>query len=361
MRLNTGGVAKVVGVVLSALLAGCGSKETCNLTVTYVLEPTQKLPEGLASVAVLDAGVESKAGDSEDTDRSIKWATIAADMMEQMIQDSAARFNTGLLVAKRRDTTKVLTERDMQMAGLVDGGAAAQAARLLNVQGIIASKLNIRVEVKEGRGRTMSGMSVAAWGGRYWGGGSGSVSTEEVSEISRNLTVQCSFGLMDATTGEAIFQYSPKPFRKHDKESPGPIFGSSKGEEDLDSVDGIIGELVEQGTREFVSMFIPCEVDYAFSLESSNSKLSAQGIRYLRMDDYEAAADAFRAALAENPDDHRSAVALGVTCELMKDWDGALKAYRQAAGMRGLDEEQQLVCIAAKDRVAAHKDRIRKG
>jgi hypothetical protein len=356
--------ARVIGAILlvglATLATGCGKSETYNVTISYVLEPTQKLPEGLTTLAILDAGVETKEGDSEDKDRSVKWATIAADMMEKMVQDSAGKFGSGLTVAKRRDTTKVMAERDMKMAGLVDGGAAAQAAKLLDVQGIIASKLNIRVEVKEGKTRTVSAASVAAWAGHHWGGGSGSVETEEVSNISRNMTVQCSFSLMDAGTGEAIVQYSPKPFRKFDSDKPGPVFGSSKTEADLDSVDGIIGELVEQGTREFVSMFVPCEVDYAYELKSSSSEESGRGVRALRMDDYENAMQFFKAALAKDPEDHRTAFAMGVTCELMKNWDDALKYYRQAAGMPGLDEEEQAMYLAAKSRVTDHKDRIRK-
>ncbi|HSW44448.1 MAG TPA: hypothetical protein VLM89_02645 [Phycisphaerae bacterium] len=348
-------------VVTAAWVGGCGKSETYNVTISYVLEPTQKLPEGLTTLAILDAGVETKEGDTEDKDRSVKWATIAADMMEKMIQDSALKFGSGLTVAKRRDTTKVMAEKDMKMAGLVDGGAAAQAAKLLEVQGIIASKLNIRVEVKEGKSRTVSAASIAAWGGRHWGGGSGSVDTEEVSNISRNMTVQCSFSLMDATTGEAIFQFSPKPFRKFDNQKPGPVFGSSKTEADLDSVDGIIGELVEQGTREFVSMFVPCEVEYAYQLESGKSEESARGVRLLRSDDLEGAMQSFKAALAEDPEDHRSAFAMGVASEFMKNWDDALKYYRQASGMPNLSEEEQNMYLAAKNRVTEHKDRIRKG
>jgi hypothetical protein len=246
------------------------------------------------------------------------------------------------------------------MAGLVDGGAAAQAAKLLDVQGIIASKLNIRVEVKEGKARTVSAASVAAWAGHGWGGGAGSVDTEEVATVSRNMTVQCSFTLMDATTGEAIVQFSPKPFRKFDNKKPGPVFGSSKTEADLDSVDGIIGELVEQGTREFVSTFVPCQVDNTYELKSGKSEESGKGIRSLRMDDFENAMSFFKAAVAKDPEDHRSVFAMGVTCELMKNWDDALKYYRQAAGMPGLDDEDQAMYLAAKNRVTDHKDRIRK-
>ncbi len=350
----------IVGLIgVAALGTGCAKTETFNASISYVLEPTQQLPEGLKTLAILDAGVETKAGDTEDKDRSVKWATIAADMMEKMIQDSASKFNSGLVVAKRRDTTKIMAEKDMKMAGLVEGGQAAQAAKMLDVQAIIASKLNIRVEVKEGKKRTVSAASVAAWAGYHWGGGSGSVDTEESSTISRNMTVQCSFSLMDATTGEAIFQYSPKPFRKYDSQAPGPVFGSSKTEADLDSVDAMIGELVEQGTREFVSMFVPCEVDYTYELTSGASEESARGIRSLRMDDHENAMQFFKAALAKDPEDHRTAFAMGVTCEMMKDWDGALKHYRQAAGMPGLGEQEQAMYLAAKNRVAEHKDRIR--
>ena len=344
----------------AALAGGCGKSETFNATISYVLEPTQKLPEGLTTVAVLDAGVETKAGDSEDKDRSVKWATMAADMMEKMIQDSASKFGSGLTVAKRRDTTKMMAEKDMKMAGLVDGGKAAQAAKLLDVQGIIASKLNIRVEVKEGKTRTVSAASVAAWAGHHWGGGAGSVDTEEVSNISRNMTVQCYFSLMDATTGEAIVQYSPKPFRKYDTKKPGPVFGSSQTEANLDSVDAITGELVEEGTREFVSMFVPCEADYTYELKSGKSEESGKGIRSLRMDDYENAMQFFKAAMAKDPEDHRTVFAMGVTSELMKNGDEALKYYRQACGMPGLDEEDQAMYLAAKTRVADHKDRIRK-
>ena len=194
-------LATILLVGIGAVAFGCAKTETFNASISYVLEPTQKVPDGLTTVAILDAGVETKAGDSEDKDRSVKWATISADMMEKMIQDSATKFGSGLTVAKRRDTTKVMAEKDMKMAGLVDGGAAAQAAKLLDVQGIIASKLNIRVEVKEGKQRTVKAASIAAYAGRYWGGGSGSVDTEEVETISRNMTVQCSFTLMDAATG----------------------------------------------------------------------------------------------------------------------------------------------------------------
>lgn len=355
------GVLMMSGLAV-ALMAGCSStdKESFNATVSYVLEPTQDIPDGLQRVAILDAGVETKAGDGEDKDRSVKWAKISADLMESMIKDAESKFGSDLAVVKRRDTEKVLAEKDMAMAGLVQGGAAVQTAQLLDVQGLITSQLNIRVEVKKSKKSTFDITSISGHGGHGWGGGSASGRSREADAIARNVTVQCKYSLIDAATGEAVFEYAPKPFRKHDSKKPSPIFGRSSGEADLDPVDMYIGELVEKGTREFVSMFVPCEATYAYELESSRNEYSAKGVRQMRMDDYEAAMESFKLALAEEPEDHQTAFAMGVCSELMGDWDAALKYYRMAVGMPDLDDEELDMYSAAKDRVADHKDRIRK-
>jgi hypothetical protein len=344
----------------AVLVTGCGAKrESFNATISYVLEPTEELPEGLTAVAILDAGTEVDG--SEDDDRAKKWATIAADMMEQMVLESASKFGTGLSVAKRRDTTKVLAEQDMKAAGLVDAGTAAKAAKMLDVQALIASKLNIRVEVKTSKKTSFDLTHIAAAAGRHWGAGSASIGAREADAITRNMTVQCKFSMLDAATGDSYFEYAPKPFRKHDKKTPGPVFGRSAGEADLDAVDKYIGELVQQGVREFISMFVPCEVDYTYHLESSHNESSASGVAAMRADDYETAMQHFQAAAAEDPEDHESVFCMGVTSELIGDRDAALKYYRRVCGMRGIDNEETMPrYLAAKNRVAAHKDRIRK-
>jgi len=84
-------------------------------------------------------------------------------------------------------------------------------------------------------------------------------------------------------------------------------------------------------------------------------------VRLLRADDHDGALEQFKAALAENPEDHRSAFCAGVTCELKKDWESALKYYRQAAAMPNVDEKEMAMYVAANQRVAEQKDRIRKG
>ena len=348
----------VVAGVLAAM-SGCASKEKCTATITYTLEPTQKLPAGLSTVAVNEPQVDAQEAGTEDADRARKWSRMSADMIENMVLTSNQKYKSGLTVAKRRETADVAKEADLSAAGLTQGGGSGQPMQLADVQGLIKSKLNIRNEVKTGKQRTVSAMDVAAWGGHHWGGGSASIDTEEVETVARNLTVQCSFSLYDKA-GNAIIQYSPDPFRKFDKEKGSFFMGSSKTEANLDSADGIIGELVQQGTREFVSMFVPCEVTYKYDLESGSSEASGNGIRQLRGGFYEPAIANLREAVAKNGDDHKSQFALGVAYELTGQSDAAVTPPRLPATARGLDPEDAEKYTAAAKRLSDHKDRIRK-
>ena len=359
-NLKTAIALSVLGILAIPLATGCGGvkKETFNVTILYVLEPTEELPEGLTTLAVLDAGTEVTGG--EDDARAKKWAALAADGMERMIQESASKFGTGLSVAKRDATTKILAEQDLKAAGLVDTSTATQAGKLLDVQALITSKINIIVEVNKSKKTSFDLTHLAGFGGRGWGGGSAGVGAREADAISRNLTVACKFSMVDAATGETYFDYAPKPFAKHDKKTPGAFFGRSSGEGDLDALDMYIGELVETGTREFVGIFVPCEVEYAYELSSSRNESSAAGVAAMRADEYETAMQHFKTAIAEDPKDHRSAFCMGVTNELMGDWDTALKSYKQVCGVLGVDDDEMDRYLAAKNRLAAHKDRIRK-
>ncbi len=361
MRLGTVCVMSLV-LVSVVLSSGCGaSKESMTVSLAYTLKPTEQLPEGLTTVAVNESDVEAWEAGTEDADRAKKWSRMSADMIEAMINDSHKEGLTPLTVAKRRETKNVMAENDMAAAGLTQSsGNAGAPAKLADVQGLIKSKLNIRNEVKKGKQRTINAASFSAWGGSYWGGGSGSVDTEEVETVSRNLTVQCSFSMYDKA-GNLICQYSPDPFRKLDKAKPSPVFGSSKTEANLDSADGIIGELVEQGTREFVSMFVPTQMKYQYEIESSSNEDSAAGVRQMRGRFYDQAINSFKAALAEKGSDYRSMFCLGLCYELTGKYDDAINCYRQAASSKGVDEKEAAIYQAAADRLNRHKARILAG
>lgn len=394
-----------VGATLIALAvpgAWCAAKEKYTATLSYTVAPKQPLPEGLKAVAVLDSGVQAQGANGDD--REAKWSTIAADMIEAMLQSGSAMSGTPLAVAKRRDTKKILVERDLKLSGLVDGPTATRAGKLLAVQGLITSKITVRIDVQKGTKSTVDWVSMMggvtrqlqesrdrrdtkvrrdpryvrdprytrdpryAYDPRYRdnrtyqqkstaAGGGFQMKTKDVEEISRHLTVQCSFALMDATTGQAIAQYSPPPYQKKDKASPNFLFGSSMSEADLDPVDHFIGELVERATQEFVGMLVPVRIDCKYELVGKG-KPGEAGIRALRADDYKTAIEQFQAELAKKPKEHETAFAMGVAYELAGDREQALECYRRAASMEGVDKDTLPVYLAAKERLTDHIGRI---
>ena len=341
---------RVACVIVSSCLlltaAGCGGSEKATVAIEYVLNPSVGLPPGMASVAILDSQV------NEVTDT--KWSEMAANYIQHLIQESNEKYGTSLQVADRKHTSTVMKEQDMAAAGMVASSNAGAMAQQLNVQGMIMSEINVKVETHKGKGRTISGMDFFGHGGHGWGGGGGSVDTTEAETVSRNITVQTDFKLVDAANQKNWTTHSPKPFRASDKTKVSPFFGSSKTEASLAPRDKIIGAAVEAGAREFVSKLIPCAVRYEVALKSSGQENCVQGVKYLRGEMYEEALSEFKMALSEDPEDDRAAFAAGVCCEAMGDYDQALSYYKRAAMAKNRAEYAQ-----AKKRMAENVDRIR--
>jgi hypothetical protein len=171
--------------------------------------------------------------------------------------------------------------------------------------------------------------------------------------------VQCSFTLIDAATGAAILQYSTPPVQKHDRKSPDFLFGSMMGEKDLDPVDHFIGELVEQSTREFVSMLVPVQVSARYELVARHSA-SEEALRALRADDYTGAMQSFEREIRKYPDDDAAIFAMGVVSEMMGKPEQALQYYRRTLASKDVDKDDLPVYTAAKDRLTQHLGRIMK-
>lgn len=467
-------------VCVLTLAGGTLADESAEVTVNYILAPTRPLPDGLRAVAVIDAGVQTRGAKQDARER--KWSTMAADMIESLLANSSARFGSGLQVAQRRHTRQILAEKDLQLAGLVDGPTAERAGKLLAVQGLIASEITVEIDVQKTRKSTVDwaqllGMAAEvmlnggrepapvppavvvqpqpapappppapayarptylrqnrpgadprdpraspayrpdpdprsrdprtlryrryAYDRRYEarpgvigppgavvvrpvptgvlapvpapapapvavpapaaeppsaGGELGGLGMKEVEEVSRHLTVHCSFALIDAVTGQTIVMYRPPPYRKVDKASPDFLYGSMHAAP-LDPVDHFIGELVEQGVQEFVSLLVPTEVEYRYELVARHSRSEA-GIRALRGDDFEAAAGHFEADARKYDDEPEPFFALGVLSEIRGEPRRALDYYRRAASMDDVPPDQLQVYLAAKNRLSEHLPRI---
>ncbi len=334
-----------VGLVVSA--AGCGGgSEKATVAIEYMLNPSVGLPPGMNAVAVLDAKV------NEVTDT--KWSELAANYVQHLIQEANEKYGTTLQVADRKHTSSVMKEQDLAAAGLVESPKPGAVAKQLGVQGLIMTEINVKVETHQGKGRTVSGMDMFGGGGHGWGHGGGSVQTEEAETVSRNITVQTDFKLVDAATGKNWTTHSPKPYRQSDKTKVSPFFGSSKTEAALTPRDEIIGAAVESGARAFVSKLVPCAVRYEVEAKSSGQENCVQGVKYLRGDMYAEALSQFKLALTEKPDDDRAAFGAGVCCEALGDFDQALSYYKQAMMLKDREEYRE-----AKTRMTENRERIR--
>ena len=337
-------VALLSGVVVGAV--GCGSAERAAVEIEYALNPSKGLPPGMEKIAILDAQV------NEVTDK--KWSELAANYIQQLIQDSNERYGTNLRVADRKHTSSVLKEADMAAAGLTASVSPGKAAQLLSVQGIVMAEINVKVEKHKGKGRTIDALSMFGGGGRGYGHGGGSVRSSEVDKENRHITVQTDFKLVDSATSENWVTYSPKPYRQTDKTKVSPFFGSAKTEESMTPRDEIIGAAVEIGARQFVSKIIPCTVRYEIELESSGQENCAKGVAYLRGDMPEEALGQFKMALAEDPEDDRAAYAAGITCEMLGRYKDALNYYKKACVL-----ENEPEYMNARKRMSENIDRIR--
>ncbi|MCP4589878.1 MAG: tetratricopeptide repeat protein [bacterium] len=336
----------VMSACVMVLAAGCGGSEKATVAIEYVLNPSVGLPAGMASVAILDA----KVNQVTDT----KWSEMAANYLQELIQEANHKYGSSLQVADRKHTGSVMKEQDMAAAGMVDSPNPGALVKQLGIQGMIMAEINVKVETHKGKGRTISGLSAAAFGGHGWGGGGGSVDTEEAETVSRNITVQTDFKLVDAANQKNWVTHSPKPYRRSDKTKISPFFGSSKTEASLTPRDEIIGAAVEVGARGFISKIIPCAVRYEVSLKSSGQENCVQGVKFLRGEMYAEALSQFQMALAEDPDDHRAAYAAGVCCEASGDYAQALSFYKRA-----LTAKNKTEYVVAKKRMDENMDRIR--
>ncbi len=317
-------VLAVVGLMAASLGAsGCkgggGGGEVALVSVSYTVQPTMKLPAGLKTVAVLDA-------DTTD-DAEKKWSKLAANMISGLLKNASAKDDVKLTIVDRDNLKKTMAEKDLALAGLVDGAQAAQAAKLVRAQGIVASAINVKVEKHTGKKRTISAANVYAWAR----GGGGGVDSEEVEKISRNITVQCHFRLLDAANNKVLIDHVSPTLRKTDETKPSPFFGSSQTEAELTPRDKIIGELVEKEVRRFIGRFMKIKIEETFEVQSSKNKSCATGVKMLAASDYDQAIEMFKAAIAASEEgDAYASFGMGAAYEAKGQLDEALKHYRTA-------------------------------
>lgn len=344
------GKRRVVTTILSALVmgafVGCAA-ERAWVPIAYVLEPERGMPPGMTSVAVMNSRV------NEVTDQ--KWSELAANMIQDLIQDANHRFGAGIKVADRKHLSNVMDEQDLAASGITVSSGSGQGGKVMDIQGMIQSEINVKVETHRGKATTISDVSGFGGGGRGRGYGGGEINTREVETVSRNIIVQTTFKLVDVVNNQNWVTYAPAPYSRRDRTHTSPLFGSAKTEAELTPRDDIIRAAVTKGAREFVSQILPCEMRYDIRVDASMDKNCTFAVKLLRADEFVEALSYFKRAVATNPSDDRALFGAGVAAEASGDYEGALRYYKRAFGMRARPQYGK-----AKARLARHLGRIRR-
>jgi hypothetical protein len=319
MQMRTRAMALASGLLCVLMLVGCAT-ERAHVSFSYVVDAERGLPPGMKTVAIMPANV----GPTTDP----KWSDMCATIMQTLVNESR-RLGTDVTVSDRRDTQVTFDEADLAAAGM-STASGGSGGKLLAADGTILSNINVKIEKHIGKQRTLAGLSLSGWGGRGWGGGGTDIRTDEVETVSRTMTVQSEFKLVDTANNRVWEHYSPNTYTGTDKTKASPIFGSSRTEAELTPQDEIIATLVERAVREFISRLMPCRIGVDTVVESSANKDCVQGVKLLRGTMYEEAIPWLKSAWSANNNDHRAAFGAGVACEASGRYDQALDFYKRA-------------------------------
>lgn len=336
--------ALVLGLAVAG--TGCGKKQTGFAEFHYTTQPKTPLASDYMNIAVRNTQTQVEGPEAGEYDQK-KWATMTADLLQYHLQQAADEHNIPLKLVDREHMKLAMEEKDLASAGITDAGDDLGAAQLQGAKAVLTSKVTIKIDKQVGKKRTISGLSAFASAWSHGGGGGGSVDTEEVEEESRNITVQCQFQLKDAATNDIVVGYSSPPSQEFNRTKAGSFFGSSKTEADMTPRDQVIGAMIEKHAKDFLAKFVPTEETIKVEFRSSGSDACNAGVTALNNSEYDAALKHFRAAFAEDPEDHVAYFGAGVCAEKLGDMEAAMKYYKQARSYR----PQEGMYAAAVERV----------
>lgn len=317
-------------MLLGAIVAGCGPKSpTATVAFSRMIQPKTTLSEQYMQIAVMNAQM---SGDTGEYDQD-KWSRMTADMIQYYLEQAAEKHNIPIKLVDREHLKMTMGEKDLASAGVTDNGDNVGSAQVKGAKAILSSKVTIKIDKQVGKKRTVDAMSVIGGGWSSGGFGGGSVNTEQVDEEARNITVQSQFQLKDSATNDIVVSHNSMPTQEFAKTKASPFFGSSKTEADMTPRDQVIGGMIERQAQEFMSKFVPMEIQSSVEVTPSKHEKSIAGVRCLVTDDYESSLTNFKQAIAENQDDHKSLFGAGVCCEKLNRLDEARKYYKLAQSL----------------------------
>ena len=371
-----------LGAIASCVPGVARADDHEMVTISYVLPPAQGLPPGMRTVSVADFVADSN--EPHPLVRGPKWSAISADMVESMLR-AAQADGSPLINVPRRETRAEMLRQAGPIGGVMPPDVAGRLCQSINVNGVVVGQVQVRIDdvrrkPKVDWNRILGGVGARPGAGPYepryrrpvgdddreraYRKGYGRTARQvtrldknEIDEINRALTVQCSFLLIDGATGRVVAQFAPPAMQRRDRRPPEFFFGRFVEDADLDPIDFFIGELVEKAAHDFVSQIAPTRVEAAYDLHGSGDDFR-DGLRALRRGEYSAALRAFEDAHEDKPKKGEFLFAIGVTRELMGDPQGALNYYQRAVSAKDVEDKDMPVFLSARDRLSDHIRRL---
>jgi hypothetical protein len=259
------------------------------------------------------------------------WVSMAQGDLASCVKDTAAKAKINLVLVDRKHIQSKVTGGDLGNAGITET-TTAQDVKILAPDARIFGKITMDVKYETGTKTTIQSILV-----NYWSPGivGAHVGLNDRQKIRRTITFQADMQLVDAATGEIFVNHSSS-WQPIDTKEPFILFGCNKNPIDFDQPDEQIARsLLQLEIRNFVARLMPMEWDVNVPVEASGNEECRRGLAKLDQGDYAAALEAFRAALAQDPKDHKACFGAGVASEEAGNLDSAVGYYQKAKELAG--------------------------
>lgn len=257
------------------------------------------------------------------------WTNYVTSQVKSKLSQRAqqAGINVNWVSRDARDVSNVHRERDLEIANLKqqNPNPAPMMGVDLYIQGEITGTTHIRSEMKAPMANRV--LSVPVGVVPWVGGLAAGELRRPKQQVERTITVGGNLRAVDATTNRVWYQDSIQEQTTAAKKS----HWSDGSEMDLPSVDAEIKQILDREIDQFVDGFFPGSKTATVMVRSSSDHNSKLGVQTLLENNPQEALVHLNAAIAEDPEDHKSLHAAAVASEQIGDLQTACDYYARAA------------------------------
>lgn len=279
-------------------VSGCGGEKGGAISISYNRPAKYNIPQSVREIAIVQFG--AKKGTEK------KWGEIATDKLASAMDAYNKQFHRYSLVDRKR-VAAIMDERDFQMS-IADTDQAVKFGKIANVQAMIYGSVYVaeNVEVNKTSIPTPYG-SIPVTTRRY------------------QSTAAINFTMDDIQTSKTIC--SVTVMRKYDSKNKEDKKKYKKYEKNMAAITTL---MIQECVDEFISKVSPHQILIKIRLEEGRSKLTRQGNKFAKEQEYADAIDLYRGALNDQSDDYGAMFNMGVCYEALGRMGKAYECYSSA-------------------------------